>query len=519
MAAPRETWSVRKPAVESAGGLIATQHDAASAVGAAVLARGGNAVDAAIAAGFAIAAVEPWMSGLGGGGFMTVKPAGDAPAQVVDFGMVAPAALDPADYPLSGETGGDMFGWPAVVDDRNIRGYHAIAVPGQVAGLGRAHERFGTQPWRDLLQPAIALAEAGMEVDWYATVAIAAAAADLARTEPAASIYLPDGRVPAGEWSGQAPCVTLAKLGETLGRLASAGARDFYEGEVAQTLVRDLAVGGSRLSADDLAGYDARIVEATAASYRDATVWVAPGLTAGPTLQHALSILAQHAPTGAAPDGAAYCAIAASLREATAERLATMGDTEQPEQASCTTHISVVDRDGMAVALTQTLLSPFGSKVVLPETGILMNNGIMWFDPRPGRPNAIGPGKRPLSNMCPTVIERADGFRVALGASGGRRIMPSVFQLIAFLVDHGMTLDEAIHCPRVDTSTDIVAVNDRLSRDIIEALRARFTVEETGDRVYPVMFACPNGAGRNLKTGWSSGAAFVMSPRASVRAA
>ena len=130
-----ERWVVRKPAVTSRGGVVATQHQAASEVGARVLAEGGNAVDAAIAASLALATVEPWMSGLGGGGYMLVRPAGEAQSYAVSFGMVAPGALDPADYPLTGEAGADLFGWPAVEGDRNMRGPFAVAVPGQVAGL------------------------------------------------------------------------------------------------------------------------------------------------------------------------------------------------------------------------------------------------------------------------------------------------------------------------------------------------------------------------------------------------
>ena len=139
-----ERWVVRKPAVTSPGGVVATQHHAASEVGARVLADGGNAVDAAIATSLALATVEPWMSGLGGGGYMLIRPGGGDRTWAVSFGMVAPGALEPEDYPLTGEAGADMFGWPAVKEDRNMRGPLAAAVPGQVAGLGLACERFGT---------------------------------------------------------------------------------------------------------------------------------------------------------------------------------------------------------------------------------------------------------------------------------------------------------------------------------------------------------------------------------------
>ena len=226
-----ERWLVRKPAVASRGGVVATQHQAASEVGARVLADGGNAVDAAIAASLALATVEPWMSGLGGGGYMLVRPAGEARTQAVSFGMVAPGALDPADYPLTGDAGADMFGWPAVLEDRNLRGPFAVAVPGQVAGLGLAHERFGTWDWADLVAPACALAERGMAVDWHATVAIAASRRRSSHQTPAAPprIWRTDFRWPT-PWTGDAPRIRLGRLAETLRRLAEAGPRGLLHG-------------------------------------------------------------------------------------------------------------------------------------------------------------------------------------------------------------------------------------------------------------------------------------------------
>ena len=165
-----ETWSVKKPAVESKGGVVATHHYAASDIGARVLKEGGNAVDAAIAAGFAIPTREPWMSGIGGGGFMMVYSAKEKRVQAVDFTMIAPRAIDPKDYPLTGGKGGGLFQWPAVVEDRNMAGYLSMAVPSYVAGVALALETFGTRRWADLIGPAVELAEAGMAVDWYTTL-------------------------------------------------------------------------------------------------------------------------------------------------------------------------------------------------------------------------------------------------------------------------------------------------------------------------------------------------------------
>jgi len=515
-----ETWQIRKPAVESRAGLVASQHFEASEVGARVLAEGGNAVDAAVAAGIAIGTVEPWMSGLGGGGHMLVYLAAENRAFDVDFSMRAPGALDPEDYPLVSGTDSDLFGWPAVVDDRNVVGPCSMAVPGFVAGMAAALERFGTRSWRDSLAPAIALARRGMNVDWYATLKIAAAAPRLRDFVESARVYLPGGHVPAGEWSGPAPHITLGNLAATLERLAQAGPRDFYEGDVAADLVSDLERLGSSLSGADLADYQARIVPAQSFRYRDAHIHAATELTAGPTLRRTLDLLAECTVPGTAPDAAMYAGFAGSLLEAYAERLEGLGDDGEATAPTCTTHMSVVDSEGNMVALTQTLLSVFGSKVVLPATGILMNNGIMWFDPRPGQPNSLAPGRWPLTNMCPTVVDDGNGLRIAVGASGGRRIMPAVMQLISFLVDFGMSVEDACHQPRLDVSgTPLVTLDARLPVAISDHLAERHDVTRAQHGVYPALFACPNLVARDENRGVNVGGAFVMSPWSKVVAA
>src|SRR5581483_7762439 len=159
-----------KEPVRSKGGVVAAQNQKAADVGAAILAAGGNAVDAAIATAFALAALEPWMSGIGGIGFMVVWDARRRRGHVVDFGAVSAAALDPADYPLTGKAGADLFGWPEVADNANVLGYSAIAVPGQPDGMRLAHETFATKPWPALLAPAVGLAEQGLEADWWASL-------------------------------------------------------------------------------------------------------------------------------------------------------------------------------------------------------------------------------------------------------------------------------------------------------------------------------------------------------------
>src|SRR5262249_21293556 len=178
-----------------------------------------------------------------------------------------------------------------------------------------------------------------------------------------------------------------------------------------------------------------------------------------------------------------------------------------------TSRIRAVDAAGNAVSLTQSLLELFGSRVTLPQSGILMNNALMWFDPEPGKPNSIGPGRIPLSNMCPVVARTDAGMTFALGASGGRRIFPSVMQLLVFLIDRGMTLDQAIHHPRVDISGDPwITADSRLAGATLDALRRDHDVRVQHNGMYPSFFACPNIAARDQRRQISTGAAFVVSP-------
>ena len=511
-----ETWNISKPARQSRGGVVTSQHRLASAAGARVLKDGGNAVDAAVTTALAIGALEPWMSGLGGGGVMLVYVAAEQRTYAVDFTMVAPAALEPGDYPLAAGADGDLFAWPAVAGDHNVSGPLSFAVPGVVAGMESALERFGTLSFADAIAPAVEHARQGMAIDWYASLKIASAAATLSRFDESARVYLPHGHVPCGEWGGAPPHIQLGNLHATLTRLQGAGPRDFYEGQIAQTLVADMHAVGGRVRADDLRNYSARISPVQPSDYRGHEIFAAPGLTAGPTLLDTLDRLQKRWSPGEMPDQQTYSAYAQSLTESYAHRLATLGDIDDQQAPACTTHLSVADKHGNVVALTQTLLSIFGSKVMLPASGLMWNNGIMWFDPRPGQPNSIAPGKRPLTNMCPTLLARSDGARFALGASGGRRIMPAVFQLASFLSDYGMGLEAAMHQGRIDYSAGAtVSVDRSLPTDVLTALQREHKAVAATHGVYPALYACPNTAGV-LADGSLEGAAFVMSPWAEV---
>lgn len=509
-----ETWQLAKTAKSSNGGMVASQHYAASRVGARVLAEGGNAVDAAIATSLMIGTVEPWMSGLGGGGFMLYREQKTNTVHSVDFGMKAPSMLDPADYPLAAGQDDDLFGWPSVQDNRNVLGPSSIAVPSYLAGISAAAGRFATKPLADLITPAVESAHAGFPVDWYATLKIAAAAPVLSQFAASASAYLPGGFVPAGEWGGPLPSISLGNLASTLERLRDAGAEDFYQGEIAQSIANDCRALGSKLSAQDLANYQPVISVADQSGYRNATVYTAPGLTAGPTLQDALQrIERSNWQPGTEDDADTYLCYANALQDAYTHRLLTLGDLDDTAAPGCTTHITVVDSQGNMVSLTQTLLSVFGSKVMLPQSGILMNNGIMWFDPRDNKPNSMAPGKRPLSNMCPTLFSTEDGSHYALGASGGRRIMPAVMQLLSMVVDQKMDINSAMHKGRIDVSgAPQVCVDSQLDKQVAKRLtEASHNVTVVPNGVYPAMYACPNIIGRS-PDGINTGAAFVASP-------
>lgn len=501
-----------KHAVCTKRGVVSAQNRKAAAVGADILAEGGNAIDAAIAASLALGACEPWMSGLGGGGVLLHLDGETGRVTAFDFGMIASRQLDTADYPVIDGRANDLFPWAAVKDDCNVSGPLSMAVPGYLDGIALACDRLGTMPFASLVRPAIALAVQGLEIDWFTSLLVTTAAQDLRRFPTSAGRFLPGGLPPVPAASGETSFLGLDRLPDTLQMIASEGPRGFYEGELATMLARDLAAVGSPISADDLARYRARTVEPLTFSYGDAMVHAMPGLYAGSTLQHALSLMAEHRFDGDWPNENAFLTYVASLKQAYATRLATMGDTGDGPGRSCTSHLTVVDAKGDMVCLTQTLLSLFGSRVVLPETGILMNNGIMWFDPEPGRPNSIAAGKRPLSNMCPAIAEN-EAVRLAIGASGGRRILPAVTQILSFVLDYHMSLEEAFAQPRVDVSgDDLVTVSADLWSPIPETLAAHHPTRIVQARVYPNSYACPVAVLRDKVDNHHYGTAEVINP-------
>ena len=508
-----ETTQLAKHAVYGKNGVVAAQNRKAASVGAEVLAAGGDAVDAAIATSLALAATEPWMSGLGGGATMLVYRAETGTTHAIDGGMVSPQALDPAAYQLSGELAADLFAWPAVKGDINLKGPLSFAVPGGLAALGLAHETFARMPWAELVAPARRLAGEGLEIDWYAALLVSTAARDLRDFAGSAAVYLPDGLPPVPSPVGGEAALMLEGLAQSLAMVADEGADTLYRGGLAEQVAADARALGSPLAVDDLAAYRAVLCEPLYAHYGSAEVFAMPGLFAGGTLLACLDGLVGRPFEGDWPRAAAFGSYVEVLRRAYAKRLAEDGHAALASPApDCTSHISVIDGAGNMVTLTQTLLSLFGSKVVLPSSGILMNNGIMWFDPRPGRANSLAPGVRPLSNMCP-VIAQDKVLRIAIGASGGRRILPAVMQILSFVIDYGMSLEEAFAQGRIDvTGEGLVTMSHDLDGEVQSALRATVGAEPVRATAYPLSFACPTAVLHDLLENDHYGTAEIIHP-------
>ena len=488
-----QNWHLTKPAAAGKRGMVVAQANTAAEAGVAVLDAGGNAIDAAVGTALALAAVEPWNSGLGGIGFALVHRAGQRRAEVVDFGPVAPRGLDPSAFKLTGKVVQDLFAWPQVEGDANIHGPLSVAIPSSPAGYARLHETYGRLPLREVMEPAIVLAERGLPQDWYTALKVANSAAVLRRYPESARIYLPDGLPPVPPYQGSPGHFRLGRLPDTLRHLAQAGLRDFYEGDIAASIAADIATMGGALSAEDLRGCEARILPATEIGWRGRTMQLTGGLTAAPTLAQVLARMADAPYDGSAPSAAWFVTLAQAMKDAYADRLTNLGAAEPQAAESCTTHLTVCDAEGTMVAVTTTLLSSMGSRVVLPQSGVLMNNGVMWFDPSPGKPNSIAPGKRPLTNMLPVIIAEDGKPVIAGGASGGRRIMASVFQLLTFVADFGMDISTAAHHPRIDVSDpDKVSADRRLPAEVLAALAASGPTDVVEHSAVPINFACPN---------------------------
>src|SRR5690606_21463157 len=373
------------------------------------------------------------------------------------------------------------------------------------------------------LEPAIALAEDGFPVTWHTTLTIARDLANLQKYPETARIYLnAAGNPPVTVEQHKPSLIRQPDLARTLRAIADDGPRAFYEGETARAIVSHLAENGSRVTVEDFADYQAVEEDPITVGYHGHLVHTVGGGTGGTSLAQSLTMLNEI--EGSDPrqrTTAQWHRITQIYRQTFADRFAWLADPDHvdvpldalldpayareclasfpddhavtptpgdrarlgvthdmpgsvPEyiRDGSTTHLGVIDAEGNAVSITQTLLAAFGSRVVAPGTGVLLNNGMMWFDPEPGRPNSIAGRKRPLSNMAPAIVTREGAALASVGSSGGRRIQNANVQVIANLVDSGMTAQEAIDAPRIDTSTPALSVSARIDAAILDELAA-----------------------------------------------
>lgn len=498
MPAAADQWRTRKPFVTDPKGMVAAQHIAAARAGAEFLAAGANAVDAAVAAALALGAVEPWMCGIGGSGFMVIWLARERRAVALDFQGVLAAGLTAADYPVDPSLPATSMGFPAVRNFANTLGATAVTVPGAVAGFDHALRRYGRRSLGEVLQPAIRLAEEGIAANWFCTLMIASEMAILRRDPVAAAVFLPDG-VPLQPGAR----LRIPGLAATLRRLAQSGAEGFYRGDLGRDIVAELQAQGSRIDMDDLARYEVLDHAPMEAHHRGMRLFTpseqSGGLRQRDFLAHVASAMPSPTPL---PDAESWLVYANALEAAWRAHRQRNGTLS--EVGSSTSSLSAADAEGNMVALTYTLLDHFGAGIVLPETGLLLNNGVSYFDPRPGRRTSMEGAKRiNSSNMVPTVGVREGVAQFAIGASGGDLIMPCVAQIAALMLDFGMTLEEAVHSPRLDAShRGSVRADPRLGPAVLDRLAGKHTLEIAGNVVMPKLYACPTGVARRPEGGF-----------------
>lgn len=486
--------------------VVADQGRAAEA-GLAILRDGGNAIDAAVATAFVMGVVEPLTSGLGGVACLVLRTK-DGRCAVVDGSATAPLGAREDMFELlgSGERLG-MYGWPATRDNANNVGHRSLGVPGMVACLLHALERYGTLPRARVMEPAIALARDGFEVDWYLGLALGTYAERL-WPYPATKrvFYRPSGaplRVATGFEPGDR--FTQPDLARSLEAIAAGGADAFYRGPLAAAICEDAAAHGGLLTREEFAAYRPRELEPLRTSYRGRELVTVSG-PSGATTAVELLHLVETSPLPARDTAAERHLVLEASRRAFADRFEHLADLPgapfallaskewarerarsidparatpesaaghvPPPSADCTTHLCVVDRDGAMVSLTSTLGQGFGSGVVAAGTGIVMADVMTWFDPRPGTRNSVAPGKRILWAPSPMLLLDEGRPFLAVGAPGGRRIMSAVPQVVMNVIDHGLGPQAAVARPRVHCEGRPSILDARIERDVQDELRA-----------------------------------------------
>lgn len=475
--------------VRGRNAMVASQHELASSIGVDIMKRGGNAVDAAIAVGIALAVVYPEAGNIGGGGFMLIRTAKGG-VHAIDYREMAPRA---AGRDVFVNNSGDLIKG----EGSSTVGYRASGVPGTLAGFELAFRKYGSQrvKWADLVRPARLLAERGYILSHRVTELFKSYKETLSRYEDSKRIFLNNGR-----FFEEGDVLRQPELGTTLGRIERLGAQEFYTGLTARMIASDMKAHNGLITLDDLRNYQAKERTALRGTYRGHDViTMPPPSSGGIVMLQVLNMLEGFDVRAMKYNSAAkYQVFGEAERRAFADRAEFMGDPDfatvpvsrlidknyarqrgatisltrasesrrighgdiPAAESMDTTNFVVIDREGTIVANTYTINDLFGSRVTAKGTGVLLNDEMDDFAARPGKPNMFGlvqgeknsvqGGKRPLSSMTPTIVLRKDGsLWFAVGARGGPRIISAVIQTVTNIIDHDMDIQSAIDAPRV----------------------------------------------------------------------
>jgi len=521
-------------------GVVAAGHDLAAQAGVRIMQQGGNAVDAGVAAAFAVQVARPGMCGVGGNGFITICRADPGETAVFDDTTVPPAAATSDMFEILPSSGDLFVNWPDVRDNANMIGHKSVAIPGTVAGLCEALERYGTMSLKDVLAPAIELAENGVQVDQHTTVVIARAMPHFRRFPLLGTLLLKDGvpPVPGTFWAPESSLV-YPELADTYRAIAEGGADAFYKGPIAQKIASEMATHGGILTYEDLTSYHSDI-----SILREEDFYEYRGLRYTPgasiILVHILNILENFDLASMGPDSPAYRhVVLETLRRAWANfhaygresalfskeyaqkvanhiRLDKTSEVVQPVPLPCrsdawqegvasnppmesgnTTTLAAVDSEGNVFNMLTSLGFGFGSQVVVPGTGIVLNDHMSNFNPAPGQPRSLGPSRRTAQGThCPVFFRDGKAF-LAMSAPGAKRSMSGVVHVLVHCIDFGMEIQEAIEVPRVwaEPRLEEAFLDSRIPEEVSRALA------DIGHRIVSMDaaiiggFGCPTAVG------------------------
>lgn len=506
-------FQTHKREVAASRGVVVTNHPLASAAGIEIFAQGGNAFDAAVASLFALTVVEPMMVSIFGAGFFVIRDARTGRIDTVDNYAVAPRAAKEDMYsPVEKRQPGQYLF--ETVGRRNMVGHLSVAAPGTLKAWVHMVNGHGVLSLSKVMEPAIRCALNGFRASPYLVHHIEETRGDLELYPETAKVYLPEGAPPR-----PGDLIVNPDYAETLEKIGRGGSDVLYHGELGKAVVDDMEENGGILTAEDLAEYELVMRRPIKGTYRDQyeVYTVAPASSGGTHIIQMLNLLEKWEVAQLGFGSPEHLHILAeALKIAFADRQQYMGDPERvmvpvaglaskpyaaaraqeisleaagnytPGEpmlyevgAGCTTHVSAMDSDGNMVAATQTLFSAFGSKATTPGTGMLLNNCMGLFDPRPGRANSVAGGKRMLSSMSPAILLRDGDPFVCIGTPGGTRIFASVCQAIVNIVDFGMTIQQAVEAPRIWTMGIQGADGEKLHvepgfpEETLDLLRAR----------------------------------------------